>query len=163
GAGCVGREYREQIRPKFAFRPSVGLQVMLHPCERLERAVAIGGEDETVAQARTALVGGLAVAAQPERNLPPRSRIDTAPVDPVKPPLEGDDGVLPEFAQKADLLFEAFRAGPELLPEGLIFEVVPADADAEAKSLARQQIDVGSLLSDQHGLPLRQDQHARNE
>jgi hypothetical protein len=47
--------------------------------------------------------------------------------------------------------------------ERLVFDVVPADADAEAQPAAAEQIDLGSLLRDDAGLPLRQDQNAAGQ
>ena len=43
------------------------------------------------------------------------------------------------------------------------FDLVPADADAQAEAAAAQHIQTGRLFRDQRGLPLRNDQHAGGE
>ena len=48
-------------------------------------------------------------------------------------------------------------------PRASVLDVVPADADAEAKPLAREQVDIRRLLRHQRGLPLRQHKHPGDE
>jgi hypothetical protein len=48
----------------------------------------------------------------------------------------------------------------KILVEAGEFDLVPADPDAEPKPAARQYVETGRLLGDEHGLALRQDQHA---
>ena len=57
----------------------------------------------------------------------------------------------------------AGAAGTEVLTEGLVLDVVPADADAEAQPAAGQEIDVGRLPGHERGLALRQDQDPGGE
>jgi hypothetical protein len=69
----------------------------------------------------------------------------------------------PELAQEVDLLVQARAAGMEILSEGFVFDIVPSGSDAEPEALARQQVEVGGLLGQQHGLALGQDQDAGDE
>ena len=46
----------------------------------------------------------------------------------------------------------------KILPERLVFDVVPAGADTEPQPAARQHIDTSGLFRDESGLPLRQDE-----
>ena len=57
----------------------------------------------------------------------------------------------------------AGAAGTELLPEGFVFDVVPADTDTEPQSTAGQQIEIGCLARDERGLALRKDQDPGGE
>jgi hypothetical protein len=43
--------------------------------------------------------------------------------------------------------------------ERVIFGFLPTDADAEPHAASRQRVERADLFGDQHGLPLRQDQH----
>jgi hypothetical protein len=51
----------------------------------------------------------------------------------------------------------------EVLPEGLVLDVVPADAYAQAQSTTRQKINIGRLPSDERRLTLRKDKDTRGE
>ena len=62
-------------------------------------------------------------------------------------------------AQQRDLLLDPPSPVSEVLPQGLVLDVVPADADAEPEAPGGQHVDLGSLLGDQCGLPLRQHEH----
>src|SRR5262249_20598811 len=42
-------------------------------------------------------------------------------------------------------------------------DLVPPDPDTEPEPSARQDVETGRLLGDEHGLPLRQDQHLGRE
>src|SRR4029078_6150743 len=62
-----------------------------------------------------------------------------------------------------DLLLRAPATVPEVLAEGLELDVVPPEADAEAKPPAREQVDSGGLFGGKRRLPLRQDEHAGDQ
>ena len=51
----------------------------------------------------------------------------------------------------------------EVLAQGLVLDVVPADAHAEAQAAAREHVDRRRLLGDQRGLALGQDEDAGDE
>ena len=51
----------------------------------------------------------------------------------------------------------------EVLPEGVVLDVVPADPDAEAQPAAGEQIDVGRLPGHERRLALREDQDPGGE
>jgi len=51
----------------------------------------------------------------------------------------------------------------EVLAQGLVLDVVPADPHTETQPPARQQVDVGSLPSDECSLALREDQDPGDE
>ncbi len=91
-----------------------------------------------------------------------RGRIP-AGVDLVVATLERDDVLCPEQTHHLDLLFVATRPVAEVHAEGLVLHLVPPDAHAEAELAARQHVDFGGLLGDEHGLTLRKDEHAGDE
>ncbi len=47
--------------------------------------------------------------------------------------------------------------------QGVVFEMVPADADAEPQASAAEDVDGRRLLGDEDGLPLREDDDAADE
>ena len=65
----------------------------------------------------------------------------------------------PEASQQLDLLGGALAAIAEILSERLVFDGVPANADAETKPTTAEQVDLGGLFGDQRGLALRQYDH----
>src|ERR1700682_6750022 len=67
------------------------------------------------------------------------------PVHLVEPPLEVNNGFDEQSSKQVDLLFFACTASAEVLSEGLILDMVPADAHSEAESTSGKQIDVGGL------------------
>ncbi len=78
-------------------------------------------------------------------------------------PEKSTRGSCEQLAQQLDLLLLPCAAGAEVLPEGLVLDVVPADPHAEAKSTAGQEIDIGRLPCHERGLALRQDQDPGGE
>ena len=82
------------------------------------------------------------------------------PVHLVEPPLEVNNGFDEQSSKQVDLLFFACTASAEVLSEGLILDMVPADAHSEAESTSGKQIDVGGLAGHQCCLTLRKDEHA---
>src|SRR5262245_2360589 len=77
--------------------------------------------------------------------------------------LEVDDGLGPELSHDLDLLTDAPASRMEILVEGLVLDVVPADAHAEAQAPASQHVHRRSLLGHQRSLTLRQDHDARDQ
>ena len=83
-----------------------------------------------------------------------------ARVDLVVTALERDDVLRPEQPQHLDLFLVAAGAVAEVHPERLVLHLVPADADAEPELAAGQHVDLRRLLGHEHGLALREDEHA---
>ena len=77
--------------------------------------------------------------------------------------VEVDDRLRPEPPQHLDLLLRAAAAVREVLAERLELDEVPAEPDAEPEAPAGEDVDLGRLLGDERGLPLRQDEHAGDE
>ena len=102
--------------------------------------------------------------AHPDRDRPLHgAREDAGGVDLVVATLERDDVLCPQQTHHLDLLFVATRSVAEVHAEGLVLHLVPTDADAEPKLAARQHVDLGRLLGHEHGLTLREDEHAGDE
>ena len=78
-------------------------------------------------------------------------------------PLKLTCGSRPQRPHDLDLLLRAAAAVVEILVEPGELDLVPTDPDAEPEPPARQHIETGGLLGDEHGLALCQDQHLRRE
>ena len=66
----------------------------------------------------------------------------------------------PKRAHDLHLLFRAAPAIVKILVQAFVFDLIPADADAEPEAAVAQPIEPGRLLGDQHGLALRHDHDA---
>jgi hypothetical protein len=64
---------------------------------------------------------------------PRRLRHECGPVDRVEAAREVDDRFSEQSAEQPDLLLLPGAAGTEVLPEGLVLDVVPADSNAQAQ------------------------------
>ena len=69
----------------------------------------------------------------------------------------------PELAQHLDLLVQDRPPLVEGLPEGLVLDPVPPDAEAEAELPAGEQVELGRLLGQESGLALRPDEYGGGE
>jgi hypothetical protein len=104
------------------------------------------------------------VAAIPERDAPrSRARVDAGVVDGVVLALEGHVRLRPERLHDLRLFLRPAATVVEILVQGGEFNLVPADADAQAEAAAGQHVEAGRLLRDQRGLALGDDQHAGGE
>src|SRR5690606_13242898 len=100
--------------------------------------------------------------AEPERNGPlHRQRVEPRLAHDIELALEGDQLLRPEQAQQLGLLPDAAAARPEILPQRLILDSIPAEADAEAQPAAGEQVELCRLLGDKSGLALRQNHYRR--
>ena len=81
----------------------------------------------------------------------------------VEAAVETDQILRPQATQHLDLLGLPRAAGLPVDAERLVFDVVPADADAEPQPPAAEDVDLGRLLGDEAGLALRRDQHAARQ
>ena len=148
----------------------VAARLAREPVELLDRGpalVARGGarvDDPTVAEA-----GGAPDRDRLERSEPDRDgalhgrRVDPDVAQPVPAALEGDEILAPEAAQDLHLLLHPPAPIAEVLVQGLELDRVPADADAEARAPAAEDVELGRLLGDQRGLALRQDEDRGGE
>jgi hypothetical protein len=102
--------------------------------------------------------------AIPQRDpAPDRQRVDAGVLDPVPFAVEGDVRLRPQRPHDFDLLFRAAAAVVKILVETGELHLVPPDADAETEPAAREDVETGGLLGDEHGLALCQDQDLRRE
>ena len=63
----------------------------------------------------------------------------------------------PQSSEQRDLLVHACPSVREILAERLVFDGVPAEADAEAEPAAGEQIHLRGLLGHERGLALGKD------
>src|SRR5665213_3067845 len=75
GLLLVAGENGQKLAAIIAFRLSQGVEVMPNPVPGIDRARAVGGEDEAIAEAGSAFVGRFRMSAEPKRNRPPWPRI----------------------------------------------------------------------------------------
>ena len=62
-----------------------------------------------------------------------------------------------------DLFLGSLAPVVEIFVEADELHLIPAHADAEPEAAAAEHVETGSLLGDQHGLALREDQHLGGE
>ncbi len=86
-----------------------------------------------------------------------RQRRDPGPDQGVGGAAVRDAGLGPQPPEQPDLFVEAAPPAFEVLPEALVFDAVPSNADPETQSASGEQVYLGRLLRDQRGLPLGQD------
>src|SRR3954454_14470280 len=102
--------------------------------------------------------------AEPDRHLAGfRARVDAGIVNRVPLAFDADMRLGPQLLHDLDLLFRAAATIVEVLIETDEFDLVPSHPDAEPETAAAQHVETGGLLRYQHGLALRQDQHASRE
>ena len=85
------------------------------------------------------------------------------PRDVMVASLERDAAIGPQPPHQLDLFLGPLAPVAEILAKGFVFDCVPTYSDAEAKLPLGEQVDLGRLLGDQHGLPLRDDDDAGDE
>ena len=88
---------------------------------------------------------------------------ERGPVNPVEATGEIDDRFSEQSTKQLDLLLLACSTGMEVLPEGLVLDIVPTDSHAEPEPTPRQEVDIGRLACHERGLALRQDQNPGGE
>jgi hypothetical protein len=84
-------------------------------------------------------------------------------IDAMPLPIEGRKFVRPESAQHSELFLEPSAAVREVFVERLVLHPVPPDTDTEAQPTTGQEIELGRLLRQQHGLPLCRNHDRRCE
>jgi hypothetical protein len=111
-------------------RPAEAAHAITQPFPGVDGAGAAAEEDEAVRDPGSTLERGLAGSAKPDRDGPRRPWHERGPVDPVEAAREINDGFREQSAEQPDLLLLPGAAGMEVLPEGLVLDVVPADSHA---------------------------------
>ena len=124
---------------------------------------AAAEEDEAVRQPGGPVERLLARPTEPDRDGPRRLRHEGGSVDPVEAAREVDDRLREQPPEQLDLLLLPGPAGTEVLPEGLVLDVVPADTHAEAEPATGQEVNIGRLPGHERGLALRKDQDPGGE
>ena len=168
GAPVVRRAARDVDPPLDPDLRRVAAGLLDPAAEALHRrrpaAVERPLREEAVREASRAPERRLGGAADPDRDRPlDGERVDPGARDAVPAALEVDDRLGPEPAHHLDLLLRAPAAVAEVLAERLELDEVPAEPDAEPEVPAREDVDLGRLLRDERGLPLRQHEHAGDE
>ena len=145
---------------------AVVAQVALEPLEVAAHLIvrqAPGGHP-AVAEAGSAFQHRLGNATEPDGDGALHGEgQDAGVVDVVVVGLVRHQRLRPQLAQYLDLLLDLPSAGAEILAQGVVLDVVPADADAQPQSSGAQHVHRGRLLGDEGGLPLRQNQNAGDE
>jgi hypothetical protein len=117
-------------------------------------------------------VGGAGDASQdafgtarshPERDVAIGTRVDGDAVEPVEPTVEGDERLAEQGSHHLELLLDEGGSVGEGDAERFVLGGVPADADGDVESAARQAVDRGDLLGHERCLALGQDEHAAHE
>src|ERR1019366_8348585 len=142
----------------------------LGPCAQLfelrQRLVAgrIRERHPAIANPGDAPQDRVGVAAPPDRYAARlRARVDAGVVDIVVAALELHVRPRPQRAHHLHLLFRAVAAVVKILVQAFVFDLVPADTDAQTEAAVAEQIEAGGLFGDQDGLALRHDQDAGGE
>src|ERR1700682_6710793 len=152
------------VRAEVFGRPAEAPHALTQPFPVVSGVVGSATEeDEAVRQTGGPGERDFAVSTQPDRDGPRRLGHERGSVDPVEAAREVDDGLCEQPAKELDLLLLAGGAGVEVLPEGFVLDVVPADPYAEAQSTAGQEVNVGRLTRDKRCLALRNDQDPGGE
>ena len=104
-----------------------------------------------------------AKSTKPDRDGPRRLGHKRGSVNPVEAPGEVHHRFRKQPAKEIDLLLLSGAAGMEVLPEGLVLDVVPAHPHTEAQTTAGQEINISRLTCDERRLALRKDQDPGSE
>src|SRR5207237_2372776 len=108
-----------------------------------------------------ALVGALRLRAEPGRDRSlDRQRSDAGSGHSLEGAVMRHRRLGPQAAEQRDLLLHPYAAVGELLAERLVFDGVPAEADAEPELAVGEQIHLRRLLGHERGLALGKDDDA---
>ena len=150
------RRKRHIVRAEVFDRPAETAHAITQPFPGVEVVIdAAAEEDEAVREPGGPVERHLARSTKPDRDGPRWLRHESGSVNPVEPAREVDDRFSEQPAKQLDLLLLPGAAGTEVLPEGLVLDVVPADPYTEAQPTAGQEINIGCLPCHERCLALR--------
>ena len=143
-----------RARVAISSKPKPSADRLPPPCDdgrghAFHGGVDVAGEREAVAEPAAPPVRRLGEAPDPDRDQPPRSRVDAGSLEAIEATLERDQRLRPQVAQQLDLLVQSRAPSGEVLAQGVVLDVVPPGADSEPDPLAREQVGVGGLLGDE--------------
>src|SRR5207253_9881066 len=141
------------------------LHVRAHAIEGVARLVTgLKLGEPAVGDLGDPLEHGLGDAAHPYRNgALDGERVDASSVEVMIRALERHHRLGPELPHDGDLLADTAAPRVKVLVQGLVLDVVPADAHAEAQAPAAGDVPRRSLLGHDGSLPLGQDDDAGDE
>src|SRR3954454_13619753 len=132
-AADTGAGERHVVGTEALGRPAQALDAISQSFPGNDGIAAAAEEDEAVREASGPLERLLARSTQPDRDGPRRLRHERRSVHPVETPREVDDRLGEQAAQQLDLLLLPGATGTEVLPEGLVLDVVPAHPHTQAQ------------------------------
>ncbi len=125
---------RHVVSAEVLDRPAQAAHAITQPCPGIDGVVDATAteEDEAIRESGSPLEGHFTRSTKPDRDGPHRLRHEGGSVNSVETAGEVDDRLGEQPAKQLDLLLLPGPAGAEVLAEGLILDVVPADSHAEA-------------------------------
>ena len=161
--GRPAGELRLSLDAEAVHRQAGALAVAADRLDGVEGLVRAAERHPPVAEERAPFQDARRRSAEPQRDGSRRSGVDAGGVNGVERAGVVHDVFRPQQAHHLDLLDLASAPIAEGLVQRHVFDGVPPGADAEAEAVAGHDGDLGSLLGDEHGLALRQDEHRRGE
>jgi hypothetical protein len=163
-AGYAALRKRHIIAAEVLDRPAQIAHSFSQPFPGVDVVVdAATEENEAVREANRPVERRFAGSSEPDRDRSRGLRYQCGSVDPVEAAREVDDRVGEQAAKQLDLLLLPRAARAEVLSEGLVLDVVPADAHTEAQPTAGEELNVGCLSCHERGLALRKDEDPGRE
>ena len=136
---------RHVVRAEVFYWPAETAHAITEPFPGVDGTGAAAEEDEAIREPGSPLIRGVTGSAKPDRDEPRWLRHECGSVDMVEAAGEIDDRLREELAEQPDLLLLPGVAGTEVLPEGLVLDMVPADSHAQTQPTLGQEVDVGCL------------------
>ena len=154
----------DKLRAKILKRPVEPPQPIAQSAPGADGAVNVASEEyEAIGKPSGPIKCSLGSPAEPDRDRPLRPRHECGPVDAIKTAREVDHWLGEQPAEKLYLLLLASAARTEVLPQGLVLDVIPAHAHAEAQSPSREKVNIRRLPRHECGLTLWENQDPRGE
>jgi hypothetical protein len=122
------RRQHHIVPPEVLDRPTVPTRPIPQPLPSLDGVVdAATKEDEAVPEPGGPVERLLARSTKPDRDRPRRLRHECSSINPVEPAGEVNDRFGEQPAKQFDLLLLPRAAATEVLAQGLVLHVAPAD------------------------------------